>query len=192
MPQRIRNEIELLLGGLEAAQPEWRTTLEETQRTVEAVSSASQELQETAIEFDRTVSTINQAAVALEKTANAVTITAQEIQKFFPQRLEKSPLEAAAKSRGEPFSFQAVTTSALAVSETAEKMRVLLADLRETTESDAVSQQLENTVNSATVKMKGLVDHIALRAGQLLILLFILAIAYRFIAARVSKKKTEL
>jgi len=92
------------------------------------------------------------------------------------------------------FSFQAVTASANALGRTSEDLNRLLADLRDflddktfSNEVGALDQQLRRSIDSTGLRVEGIVDHIAKRSAQLLLLLFALVVTYRIISTRLPR-----
>ena len=84
------------------------------------------------------------------------------------------------------FSFQAVTKSANSLGATAEKLRELLGELRTfveggsiSTKTGSIDSHMRGTIDSATVQLRGVVDHAAKRLAQLLLLAFVLVIVYQ-------------
>jgi hypothetical protein len=227
MPAQVRKEAEVLLDRVDASHPEMRTTLGETQKTVELIQTASRDVKDMITEADRSVSNVVEASAALEKAADAVTITAKEILKFVPaskkdetgqiigrpqvqtptenagnesttvQAIPSANIDQAAvsvgnseKSQGETlstkenkFSFQAVTESANALGETTSKLQGLLTDLRAFVDAKSLSQ--ESAI--VTAAFEGAVDHVTKRCVQLVVLLFILMLAYAFIRTRLQR-----
>lgn len=205
MPGKLSLEVEKLLRQVNDAQPEWRRTLAETRGVVELVRATTGDLGETIGKGDKLVTDVQGAADALEKAAKAVTVTAQEILKFVPasakdangQLLGTPPPAAGAAPAPAPvaedeFSFQAVTASAEALTQTAQELQRLLAEIKELA-ADAgrpegsvalLDQRLEQRVDASAQRVERIVDRIAVRALQLLLLAFVLALAYRVIARR--------
>ena len=90
------------------------------------------------------------------------------------------------------FSFQAVTTSAEALGDTVGRLQQLLVDLRGILDSGVVPEnvsaldiQLGQSVEATSLRIEGIVDHVAARAAQLMALLFGLLIVYCWIRFKV-------
>ncbi len=75
------------------------------------------------------------------------------------------------------FSFQAITESANALGETSVKLQGLLTDLRAFVDAKPLSQES----GAVTATFEGMVDHVAKRSAQVLLLLFFLALGYAVI-----------
>ncbi len=220
MPRKLREESELLLARADESHLEIRTTLGETQRTIE-------KFRDMTTEADRTVSNVREASAALENAANAITVTAKEVLKFIPAskkdetgqiigaqaaRTERHDSDDRPASREsadlEPgretaapdgrmakdtsFSFQAVTQSAEALGDTVGRLQQLLVDLRGLLDSDVVPDnvsaldvQLEQSLDATSLRIEGIVDHVAARAAQLMALLFGLLIVHGWLRLKV-------
>jgi hypothetical protein len=96
MPEKVREQTEAVLDRMDKSHPELRSTLDETQKTLELVRTTNHDVKETVIEAEKTVAGVGEAAAALEDLANAVTITVQEIQKLVPKKA-KAPAEQAVR-----------------------------------------------------------------------------------------------
>jgi hypothetical protein len=193
MPEKLRTQTELLLDRLDASQPQLQTTLGEAVRTVESVSQAG----------DR----VRDASESLERAAVAVTETAREVLKFIPSTMKDEtgqiigkPPEATPEpgDQDASFSFQAVGRSAEALGETADKLRDLLADLQVVLDDGSLSReaaaldlQWRNTTDITSLKLQGIIDHVAKRAAQLLCLLFGLLVGYRLLIRRGGKVRAD-
>lgn len=201
MPRKTREEAEVFLARADESQQELRTTLGETQRTIE-------KFRDMTTEADRTVSNVREASVALENAANAITLTAKEVLKFIPASKKDEtgqiigappkgterydPVDRHAPTEDTSFSFQAITKSAEALGETVGSLQKLLADLRSILDSDVVSEkvsaldvQLGQSLEATSLRIEGIVDHVAARAAQLMALLFVLLIVYGWLRLKV-------
>lgn len=220
LPRKLREESELLLARADESQLEIRTTLGETQRTIEKFRDMTSDV-------DRTISSVQGASAALENAANAVTITAKEVLKFIPASKkdetgqiiggtprktetsgpvdqpaspESAGLESdqdttaqdAKPAKDTSFSFQAITESAEALGDTVGGLQQLLVDLRGMLDSDVVPEkvsaldiQLGRSLDATGLRIEGVVDHVALRAAQLMVLLFGFLIVYGWLRLKV-------
>ncbi len=209
MPQKTREQAELLLERVDQSQSETRSTLVEARQTVEQIQAATKDLKELNAEAGNTIAEVQEASKALERAAEAITLTAQQIMKFvpasvkdqdgqvvdrrpppaatarFPEESPESTDETAAPSpeKSPPFSFQAVTESAIALGETTVKLQDLLGDLHAFADDGSLAQQS----TALTAAIEGSVDHAAKRSAQLLLLLFLLLPAYAFIRPRLQR-----
>jgi methyl-accepting chemotaxis protein len=207
-PQNLREEAERLLDRIDATQPELRTTIGEFRETVAEVTTASEHARDAVVEVRETLSDVRTASDSLERTANAVTITVREIAGLFPdsaedepgQMLDRDSAPAAENETGnervqdESFSFQAVTRSADALGDTSERLRVLLADFQALLRDGSLSREigaLDGSVRGATVGagsvLRGVIDHAAIRALQILVVFFVILAGYRFLVARMQR-----
>jgi len=206
MPKSLRTEAETLLDRVDKSQPELRSTLGETQRTAGAISSASADIRQTTIEARTTLAGVQEASQALEKASQSVGATAREILKFVPasmkdetgQIIGETPAEAepAISSEDTSFSFQAVTRSADALGQTTDKLQSLLAELKAFLDGNLLSRevgnvdaQLRTATDAASLSVRGIIDHIAKRTAQLLLLFFALLVVSRLINRRPKPAK---
>jgi hypothetical protein len=201
MPAQIRSEAELLLDRLDASHPELRSTLDDARQTVEVIRATNSEITATISEVDQTLSGVGEAAQALEHAADSVTITIQAIRELVRREPNgegsgsTGDAQAASPAAGrgsdeassgapaaeqERFSFQAVTASAEALGETTSRLQGLLADLRGFLDDGSVSRE-STAVSSA---LNGVVDRAVIRAGQLLLVAFVLMLCYALIRSR--------
>ncbi len=220
LPRKLREESEVLLARADDSQLEIRTTLGETQRTIE-------KFREMTSEADRTIASVQDASVALENAANAITVTAKEVLKFIPaskkdetgqliggppKKTESSgPVDRPASpesaglesgqdkaaqdakpAKDTSFSFQAITESAEALGDTVGGLQQLVVDLRGILDSDVVPEkvnaldiQLGRSFDAISLRIEGVVDHVAVRAGQLMVLLFGFLIVYGWLRLKV-------
>lgn len=192
MPREVRTEAETVLDRVDASQPELRTTLAEARETV--------------VETRTTLGSVEEASQALEKAAQAVQGTAQEILKFVPASMKDETgqiigerpeaHEDNAAQEDTKFSFQAVTRSASELGDASDKLRGLVADVRSlldtkplSSEVGAVETQLHIATDLASSSMRGVVDHAAKRAAQLLLLFFVLLVIYRLLNRRLQRAR---
>ncbi|UCG34215.1 MAG: hypothetical protein JSU68_06180 [Phycisphaerales bacterium] len=196
MPERVREEAEILLDRLDESQPEMRATLSEAREAAEAIGEATREARETSAALEGTLREVTVAAEAVRATAEVVAHATQEIAAI--EWKEKRPEQTPPKPEGEPFSFQAVARSAEAATLTAGEVRELLRELRELLESEPleaeltmVSQQVDDAVGRSGAELRAVVDHGAWRAAQLLALWFVLLLVYRAVTVRLIGRRAE-
>ncbi|MGQ9652201.1 MAG: hypothetical protein ACUVXJ_19055 [Phycisphaerae bacterium] len=103
---------------------------------------------------------------------------------------------AAVTTEDTRFSFQAVTRTATELGETSDRLRGLLTDFRSfldaktlSSEISEVDARLRSATDFTSASMRGLVDHITLRIGQLLLLFFVLLMICRLLSSRLQLAK---
>jgi hypothetical protein len=101
-----------------------------------------------------------------------------------------------APTRDTSFSFQAVTESAVALAGTCERLQEVLAEARSFTEDGllstevaSVDRQVRNTMDATTVQLERVIDHAFKRSAQILLLVFVIAVAYRLVSIRALRMK---
>jgi len=196
MPQRWREQAEVLLATVDNSQPQLQTTLGQVQRSADSIQGAVREAKDM-------LSGVDAASQELTRAADAVTLTMQEIRALVAgsrkdQKTETgSGTEQVAPSfhqspaqteKDKSFSFQAVTESAVELGETTDKLRLLLADVRGFVESDTTDDQanFSKALSAASTEFQGIIDHAAKRAVQLLGLFFTFLVVYRLIRMKME------
>jgi len=196
MPQRWREQAEVLLATVDAAQPQLQTTLGQAQRTADSIQGAVREAKDM-------LSGVDTASQELTRAADAVTLTIQEIRALVPgsrkdqkgqtdsatEQLDPSLHQPPAQTeKDKSFSFAAVTESAAELGETTDKLRLLLADVRGFVESDRTDEQTNfgKALAAASAEFQGIIDHAAKRAVQLFALFFTLLVVYRLIRMKMD------
>jgi hypothetical protein len=181
---------------------EIRSTLAEAQGASQALEKASRSVQLTAREIlkfvpasmkDETGQIIGEApaesqpAMATEMVAVAGVNT---------PAIGTTGQSDASQVEDTSFSFQAVTRSADALGQTTNKLQGLLAELRAFLEGKALSAEVGNldaqwrrATDTASTSVRGIVDLIAKRTAQLLLLFFVLLIVYRVINRHLQRVK---
>lgn len=165
LPKQLRQELSILIQEIDDKQANLQTTLEKTEKTAVAVEQALGEASKVAASFQTTAESVNQAATAWEKAAIATDKTLAEFNKF------KTPRKgAAAKS---PFSIKDYQDTAESVGKTVNEIHKLI-------ESKQLSQY--------SSMPRKIANHLAWKLGQLIFLIFILAVIYRVVIIRFANK----
>lgn len=108
----------------------------------------------------------------------------------------EAPQPVPSPSPDHSFSFQAVTQSAEALTNTCDRLRDLLAEITRFVDrgypgraTGAVEQQVRSTVDLTSMRLEGVVDRITGRAAALMVLLFGLALLYRYLTVRLTRHR---
>ena len=204
LPQKTREQAEILIDRIDASQSEIGSTLVEAQNTLELVRKATDDMKSLNADTAGTIVELKETSNAVESAADSATLTIQEVLKFFPanrkdetgQLLGKEPLtpeEIAAKdpTTGDKFSFQAITTTANALTDTTANLQSLLTELHSILDDGTVPKQIgelqtefAESLNLTSARVKTIIDHAAVRGAQLIALLFALLIVLRFVNLR--------
>jgi hypothetical protein len=192
MPQKTREQAEILMDRLDASQSEIRSTLVEAQNTVELVRKATDDMKSLNADTAGTIIEVKNASNAIESAADSATLTIQEVLKFIPanrkdetgQLLGKEPptseeIAADDPATGNQFSFQAVTTTANALSETTANLQRLLIEARSILDEGSVPKQVSVLRTEFAQSLEKTIDHAFVRGAQLAAIIFGLFIVYR-------------
>jgi len=102
-----------------------------------------------------------------------------------------APAPTATAPADRPFEILDYRDTANALTAAARELRALTADVRATIESQGLTDRLQDVngrmfgvVDHTSARARNLTDHIAWRAAQLILLVFVLAIVYRFASRR--------
>lgn len=203
LPQQVREEIRLALDDIEARQPEIRKTLDHAKEAVKATHDALKRAETVSGTIERSVDAVTRAGEVWQTTAESVTGAIKQIQQFGkPRTLDETQSRAAVPEGGgggvtttRKFDIKDYTETADALTVTTEELRALLSEVRMFLDSDSLDQDLTRFKTLTTtafaqtgVEIRGLVDHFAWRIAQLLALLLILALFYRYLASRFVAK----
>lgn len=174
LPQQVRLEVEALLNEVGEAQVQLNATLEQVQTTL-------QEVEPLLVSSERVTVSIAEAGAALEKTFMALDTTMVTI-------LGTPEARAAAAARrdpneeSEPFRILDYAETAEVATSTAVELRALLEELQEITDGER-AQELVDLANRTTATV---VDHLALRIGQLILAATACALLLRFLWGRLG------
>ncbi len=173
LPEQLRQELSTLVQEIDNRQANLQTTLEKTEKATVAIEQTLGKADKVASSFQATADSVNQAAAAWEKAAIATDETLAEFNKF------KTPSkDAAVKSS---FSIKDYQDTAESVGKTVNEMRELTAEVRQLLESEQFSEYAFMPRKTTNL--------LAWRLGQLILLIFILAVVYRVIVVRLVNKK---
>ncbi|GEM_PF-1489232 len=177
---------------------EARVTLDNVQKASQALEKAAQAVQATAQEIlkfvpasmkDETGRIIGDSGQSPENTDAAV------------EKPASSPVQGnpddSVETHDARFSFQAVTQSAIELGETSDKLRALLTDFRSfldaktfSSEVVAVDTQWRSAADFTSMRIRDIVDHVAKRTAQLLLLFFVLLVLYRLLSRQQNRVKS--
>jgi hypothetical protein len=172
LPEEIRQQASILIEEIDAKQENLQATLDKTEKT--------------ALAIDQTAKSIKEVAVGVEAAAKA-TGDAMKEWKTMPRK-EKKDDEPKTKVTDYGDVAREVTAAA-------NEVRGATAEIRELIESGALPGRIEDVnsrvigaVNRTAVQVQSLTNHITWRIIQLLLLVFVLALAYRIITGKLLPK----
>ena len=198
LPGRTRAEAEKLLDHVDEALPQARNTLTEAQKTADAIRTATTELRELTGTLDQTITRFTEAGRAWTATADAVGAASQELTTLIRPTPEPSaePPPADDATTKPSFRFEDMTVSAEALTRTTIELRGLVGDLQRLLASGGVSGEASKVtapavevLDRAGLTSRGLIDHAAWRAAQLLVLLAVLLVAYRWVTRAAVRRE---
>ncbi|MHC4751373.1 MAG: hypothetical protein ACYTFW_16060 [Planctomycetota bacterium] len=173
LPEQLRQQLSILLEEIDEKQVNLQTTLEKAEKTSVSVEQALVQADKVAVSFQSTANDVNQVATAWEKAANATSEALAEI------NIMRTPRKGAAPKA--PFNINDYRDTAETVAVTVNELRTLIADVREFVASDDLA--------GSSFAAQQWTNHLAWRIGQLLFLVFVLALVYKIVVIRIVVKK---
>lgn len=181
LPARVQQVVSKTLEEIDAKQAGVRQTLTEARST--------------ATQLDATLAGLDRAAKSLEATGKAWEPTAREIRLIAVgdgKEKEPKPVEEPA---GRPFDILDYAKTADALTKTAGELRAVLSEFRGLVGSDDVPKTLENIDSAAKAAIDhtgaravDLTDHAFWRAVQLIGVVLLAALVYRFATLRMAAR----
>ena len=175
LPQEIRAQTSILVEEIDDKQANLQVTLDKAHKTLETADQALVQADKTAASFQAAVVEVNQVATAWDRAANS---TQQILIEF--SKLKPPPKDPPTEST---FKIQDVQHMVDSVNQAVGTMQNVTVQIRDIVESKQLA-------NYASMPDK-FVDLLVWRLGQLIILIFCLALAYRFVVVRISYYKSE-
>ena len=176
LPEQLRKELTILIQEIDNKQANLQTTLEKTEKATVAIEQTLGQADKVAVSLQTTADSVNQAMTAWEKAAIATDEAFTELNKF------KTPRKSAATKSS--FSINDYRDTAESVGKTVNEMRDLTAEVSKLLESEQLSEY--------TLMPRKLTNLLAWRLGQLISLIFILAVVYRVVIVRFVSKPKQL
>ena len=174
--EELPEKLSTLIGELDEKQANLQVTLEKAEKTSASIEQALVQADKAAISFQAVTNNINQTATAWEKAALATTEALADF-----KSLKAPPKDKNADTKSD-FNLIDFRDTVEVVGQTVSEMGDLTDEVHELVESEQLDKY---------ASMPGkLANLLALRFGQLIFLIFILAIMYRVIIVRfVNKQK---
>lgn len=176
LPEEIREQLSKFIEEIDTKQSNLQVTLEKAEEVAVA-------LERTVAQVDRTAKSIEKAAAAWESTVIATT---ELVEGFKGEPSEKEPKEA--------ISLDDLRITAEELTTAASEFRALTAEIRQLVESPDLAERIAEanaTVDRSAVQTRSVTDHLAWRIFQVIISVFVLALAYRFVVVRVIGKRSR-
>jgi hypothetical protein len=181
LPAELRREAAELAADLETRQAAVQTTLVEARETAQAIDATLARAEALAERIDHAVAAITAAGQAWQQTADAVGAATREIQILSGRTGDEpaEPVDDLTEAESAAFDINDYRRTAEAISEGAAEVRALMTDLRA-------------TLDDTHPHVRGAIDHAALRAVQIIGVLLLAVLVYRFIVtlafARVNRR----
>jgi hypothetical protein len=188
LPDELRALLNDTLAQLDAQQAALQTTLDKTDRVVAKIDAALARANETAATVDHTARSTAAAGEAWAQTAHAVReLTAYfvSLRKPATTPLPSDSASATSQPSGRSYDVRDYEMTADALADAARELQRVTADVRALLDDEKLAQQ----VALATTESRGLVDHIAWRIAQLLLLAFGLLVAYAVLRRLLRRAK---
>jgi len=170
LPMRLRQETGLALDDLAAKSESLRLTIAEMDHAVSTTHGALDQA-------DRVAQSVQRAAASLTETGRAWEATAEKLGKLVPQQNDGG-------AGGKSFDINEYHRAADSLTTAAVELRGLAADIHKLTQSDELVSVLDGTANRG----EGLIDHVAWRILQLIVVSLLIALIYRFVSSRLVIK----
>jgi len=174
LPQEIRAQTSILVDDIDKSQANLQTTLDKAQTTLAAADQALAQADKTAAAFQATVLEVNQLTVAWDRAANSTQQALSELGKLKP-----APKEPTAEPALKVQYIQEIVET---VNQAANGLQSATVEMRRIFES-------EQLADYASMPDR-LVNLLAWRLGQLIVIVFVLAMVYRFSVMRMAVKRT--
>jgi len=165
LPENLREQLTQFVGDVDRKQAGLQSTLQQAEKTTLAVNAALDKLDKAAASLDAVAVDITETAQAWESAAK---VTGELVEEF---NKTKQPRQA-----GPSFDIKEYRQAAEQTSQAANDIKDLLAAADEFPSSRGYSF---------------MVNHLALRAAALVVLIFIMAVLYRIIAVRLTRSQSQ-
>jgi methyl-accepting chemotaxis protein len=183
-PETIREQASLLVDEIDTKQANLQVTLDKAEKTAAAVGQALSKFEEATETMGRTANEVTEAAEVWESAAAATGQVIKEVSSMSSKR-----------SDAPKTSITDYRDVAQQVTDAANEIRALTAELQELIDSEALPAHIEDVnnrvigaVDRTALQARSLTDHITWRMAQVLLLVFALALAYRLITGRLFRR----
>ena len=164
LPEQFREQLTQFVEDVDKRQAALQQTLQQAEKTSLAVSDTLEKLDKAAGSINVVVKDVNETVHAWEMAAKTTGEVVQEFNKIKPSPQKEAP----------PFQITDYRDTAQQTSQAANDIKALLAEIDDLLESRRYDSMLNGLL---------------LRAGGLVVLIFVLAVLYRIISARLRVAK---
>jgi hypothetical protein len=180
LPQDLRREWTAALDAADFNQAGVQSTLKETQATATTIQQASERLAAAGRAWSETARTITEMADHFRKRAS------ESRPSIADSGSAEGPQPAVdSHSAGRLFDINDYAKAADSYNAAAKELANLAIEIRRISESNQLPQRVAELRDAAD----GVVDHVAWRAAQIVLLIFVVAVAYRFATVRIAARK---
>ena len=197
LPERLQQEVSKTLDQVDAKQANLRQTISRADDVVKNIDAALVKASTTLQDFERSARALEAAGKAVEPVMREISKLAgvDEVPKGDPS---PDPAKGAENpDGGRPFDILDYAKTSDALTRAATELRTVLAELNALTGGDHLPNALEKMSRSADVTIENtgkqaqdLVDHVFWRAVQLVVVLLVAFVVYRWIATRIKVPAT--
>ncbi len=166
LPEQLREQLTQFVEDIDKKQAALQQTLQQAEKTSLALNTTLEKLDQTAGAFNTVAKDVTETAQAWE---NAAKTTGQVVREF--NKLRPSP-----RKEESSFNIRDYRDTAEQTSRAANDIKALLAEIEDLLESRRYSSVLNDLL---------------LRAGGLVVLIFVLAVIYRIISVRLAISKSR-
>jgi hypothetical protein len=208
LPDQVRQEASRLLDEIDAKQGALQATLNQAENTAGIVEHALARADTVAESIDRTAKSAAEMGRTWQDAARAIGQTYKDIAGDAPPASQPATQAAAppATQMAAPPATQSASTfdindyrkTADAMTATAVEVRQLTTEVRRLIESQQLSEQIKDVdgrvrgaVDHTGRQARGLADLLAWRGGQLILLIFALAVTYRVVIVRIVGRSKQ-
>ncbi|MHC4165618.1 MAG: hypothetical protein ACYSWQ_01530 [Planctomycetota bacterium] len=170
LPREIREQTSILVEEIDNKQANLQSTLDKAQKTLAAVDQALAQADKTVASFQTTAVDVNQAAIAWDRAANSTQLALSEFGKLKPTRKDQPTVK-----------IEDVHDIVEAVNQTVGEIQNATVQIRDVVESEQLADYASMP--------EGLVNLLAWRLGQLIAMVFVLALVYRFSVTRIAARR---
>jgi len=183
LPRELRIELTQWLNDADAKQAAAQATLKDTRSAAENVARAGEALAAAAAAIQQMVASFRQPAAGAEPSSASA---------------PSGVAPASTETDGRPFDILDYAATADACAAAAREFQMLAGDIRALGASPEVTGRLDDLerrisalLTQASAKTDALADHAAARLFQIILAVFVLAIIYRYVAARLVATATR-
>lgn len=187
---QARREVTGLMKDLDAQQTNTQATLAQVHASLVEVSNIMTQLQPVLGGSERTVKAVGETSVSVNETLKTFTEMMNVLSPPPPPGTKVEP-----KPPGKPFDIMDYAKTAEQIAVAANQLEQLVVEVNKTVQTNAISTRIqeigrtaEKTVSTSENSARQLTDHIAMRAIEVIIVLFVSLLVYSLATAWFRRK----